>query len=79
MVGNRKQPYELCQFDENGELETDDSEVIRQLINIYRHDETWKKEGSAGDATAKCKKCGAKFENKGLLMAHYKSSHPKKR
>lgn len=77
MVGNRKQPYELCQFDENGELETEDTEVIRQLINIYRHDEPDKKEINTGDA--QCKKCGAVFENKGLLMAHYKSNHPKKR
>lgn len=79
MVGNRKQPYELCKFDEKGELDTEDTEVIRQLINIYRHDRPDKKESNTGDATAKCKKCGAEFENKGLLMAHYKASHPKKR
>ena len=37
--GNGTEPYELCVFDENGELETEDKEVIRQLRNIYRHDE----------------------------------------
>jgi hypothetical protein len=40
LVGNRTEHFELCVFDENGEVETEDKEVIRQLINIYRHEET---------------------------------------
>ena len=35
----RTECYLLCKFDDNGELETNDPEVIRQLKNIYRHEE----------------------------------------
>ena len=94
MAGNRVEHFELCMFDENCELETEDKEVIRQLLNIYRHEEV--KEESAEEVEAKeveevkedetdsektmfhCKKCDFETDNKGLLMAHYREIHPKK-
>jgi len=88
MAGNRVEHFELCMFDENCELETEDKEVIRQLLNIYRHEEV--KEESAEEVEGKedeaesektmfnCKKCDFETDNKGLLMAHYREIHPKK-
>lgn len=68
LVGNRTEHFELCVFDENGELETEDPEVIRQLTNIYRHEDSKK---------YKCKKCDYETSNKGELLSHYRESHPK--
>ena len=80
-VGNRIDHFELCVFDENGEVETEDKEIIRQLINIYRHDEVGTKKVEKVKIekikTFECKKCGEKVDNAGLLMAHYKTIHPK--
>lgn len=76
MTGNRVEGYELCVFDKNGELETEDKEVIRQLINIYRHDDG-KQETKPTDTVYKCKKCEFETTNKGELLAHYRELHPK--
>jgi uncharacterized protein with PIN domain len=73
LVGNRTEHFELCVFDDKGELETEDKEVIRQLINIYRHDEEKPK-----DKTHKCSKCEAEFKTKKELGEHYKTEHPEK-
>lgn len=73
MVGNREEHYELCLFDENGELESEEKEVIRQLINIYRHEET-----IIAKPMKNCKKCKFECETQGDLLAHYKLAHPKK-
>ena len=80
LVGNRTEGYELCVFDENGEVETEDKEVIRQLKNIYRHDEEPQTEPEnklPADGLYNCKKCNFSTTNKGELMQHYKHSHPK--
>lgn len=69
LVGNRTEHFELCVFDEKGELETEDKEVIRQLKNIYRHDEETPKKH--------CKKCDFACDTQGELLAHYKAVHPK--
>ena len=76
--GNGTEPFELCVFDENGELETEDKEVIRQLVNIYKHDETDEQKDDEPQAkTFKCKKCNFKTDNQGTLMRHYKEHHKK--
>ena len=81
MIGNRIDHFELCVFDSNGEVETEDKEVIRQLINIYRHDETKppkvEKPINTGDKIFKCKKCDFETKNNGEIAAHYKKVHPK--
>lgn len=51
LVGNRQEGYLLCKFDENGELETEEKEVIRQLINIYRHEDEIVDEEITGEET----------------------------
>lgn len=76
--GNGTEPFELCVFGENGELETEDKEVIRQLVNIYRHDEPKAKEPKSETLpikTMKCKKCSFETTNKGELLQHYKKMH----
>lgn len=73
MVGNREEHYLLCKFDEKGELESNEAEVIRQLINIYRHDESVKEV-----KLKHCKKCDFECETQGDLLQHYKTTHPKK-
>jgi hypothetical protein len=72
----RSERYLLCKFDENGEFESDDPEVIRQLRNIYRHDETVEQQDDK-PKTMKCKKCSFETENKGELLAHYRKDHKK--
>jgi hypothetical protein len=72
LVGNRTEHFELCVFDDKGELETEDKEVIRQLINIYRHEEEAPKE-----KLYKCKHCNFETASKGELGSHYKTEHPK--
>jgi hypothetical protein len=72
LVGNRTEHFELCVFNDKGELETEDKEIIRQLINIYRHEETKQEE-----KVFKCKHCDFETTNKGELAAHYKALHPK--
>lgn len=84
--GNGTEGYLLCKFDEKGELETNDSEVIRQLRNIYRHDEPEEEINKEKNVTDdkpteekvyQCKKCDFTTDNKGYLMAHYREQHKK--
>ena len=75
LIGNRTEHFELCLFDGNCELETEDKEVIRQLINIYRHEEI---EEKPEVKMKHCKKCDFTCENQGELIRHYKTMHPKK-
>ncbi|MCK9218285.1 MAG: hypothetical protein M0P77_10285 [Firmicutes bacterium] len=65
-VGMRKRTVPIFQFDENGEYETNDKKLIEALKPHYKHQKPHV-----------CKKCGEEFENKGLLLAHYR--HHKKR
>ena len=60
----------LLRFDENGEYETDDPVLIEKMKRRFKHEDE-------KDAHIKCKKCGAEFENIGLLMHHHKKEHPK--
>lgn len=66
---------ELGQFDKNGELKTENPALIQRLKELGY---TPVNDDSPEDSKVTCKKCGAEFENKGLLMAHYRSEHPKK-
>lgn len=59
------------QFDANGKFETDNEVLIKVL---KQHFDT--KEGET-IKVFKCKKCGLVVDNKGALMAHYRSEHPK--
>lgn len=71
--GNGTEGYLLCKFDENGELESNDSEVIRQLQNIYRHEENEEQKIEEPQIKMmKCKHCSFETENKGELLAHYR-------
>ena len=70
--GNGTESYLLCKFDENGELESNDAEIIRQLRNIYRHEEAEEKQDKPNSKMMKCKKCSFETENKGELLAHYR-------
>lgn len=74
---------ELGKFDENGYLETDDYRLINRLRELgYKPINEEPKESEepkkAEDSKVKCKQCGLEFDNKGLLMAHYRTGHPKK-
>lgn len=69
--GNGTESFLLCKFDDNGELESNDSEIIRQLQNIYRHDEVEERKIEK-PKTYQCKKCNFKTDNQGTLMRHYK-------
>jgi hypothetical protein len=67
---------EVFCFDEKGEYRTNDEKLIKWMKenkNFIKHEE----ENNADNDTIQCKKCGAAFENKGLLMAHYRKEHPK--
>lgn len=56
----------IFRFDNNGEYETDNPDMIERLKPHFKH-----------SASLKCKKCDFETENKGLLMAHYREMHPK--
>ena len=75
LVGNRTEGYLLCKFDANGELESNDPEVIRQLQNIYRHDGTVEK--AVNKTMKQCKKCKFECESQGDLLLHYRTNHKK--
>jgi len=84
--GIRKKRLLIAMFDNNGELETEDKSLIEKLKIHFKSNESeidpktepveeHKKEVPQ---TIKCNKCDKTFGNKGLLMQHYKKSHPKK-
>lgn len=58
------------QFDENGEFTTDNERVIARFHHHF--DSVPVKTESFS-----CKKCDFTTDNKGLLMSHYRSEHPK--
>jgi len=71
----RKKPFSkevkkipLFRFDENGEYSTSDDRLIQKLKRKFKHEEEKK---------FTCKKCGEEFENRGLMLAHYRANHPK--
>lgn len=69
-LGRQKQKI-LFYFDNNGEYETDNPELIEKLKPHFRYEET----ESAPKYT--CKKCDFATNNKGELLAHYREKHPK--
>lgn len=53
----------LFRFDENGEYETNDPILIEKLKRKFKYDEK----------SYSCKKCDFTTNNKGELLAHYKT------
>jgi hypothetical protein len=58
----------IFRFDKNGEYTTSDDKLIQKLKKKFRYEE---------EKVFKCKKCGEEFENRGLMLAHYRANHPK--
>lgn len=56
-------------FDENGEYTTDNERIIQRFM--HKFDSVPIKEEYT------CKKCEFVTDNRGLLMSHYRSEHPK--
>ncbi len=83
-VRNMK-PIRAIRFDLNGEYETNNPRLTRRLKARFRYEE----EGQAVQPVQKsaeenasaniciCKKCGYEAENKGKLLAHYRTAHKK--
>lgn len=66
----------ICQFDENGEFETDDEKLIAQLINKFEHELTTP-ETDVETKLRHCKKCDFTCETQGQLLKHYREAHSK--
>lgn len=66
-IGNIKH----IRFDENGEYQTDNKRIIKRFS--HKFDSVPVKEVKS----YKCKKCDFTTDNKGELMAHYRTEHPK--
>jgi hypothetical protein len=68
-------------FDENGFLEVTHPVTIKRMQANYQavEEADTPPAGNAEDlpVACLCKKCGAEFENRRLLMAHYRKEHPK--
>lgn len=62
----------LFRFDENGEFETEDKELIKKLKKRFKYDEV-NKAPKVDKKTYKCKKCDFETDNKGVLLAHYRT------
>lgn len=63
---NRKEVF--C-FNENGEFATEDEKLIKWM---KENKNFIKCENNVQDDKFICKKCGKSFDNKGLLLAHYR-------
>jgi ribosome biogenesis GTPase A len=60
----------VFQFDDNGEFITDNEKLIKWM---KENKGFIKYENNAIESDKPmCKKCGLEFENKGLLLAHYR-------
>lgn len=64
------------QFDEKGEYKTDNERIIQRFKHKY-DSVPLKSMEELKEETFDCKKCDFKTDNKGLLMSHYRSEHPK--
>jgi hypothetical protein len=77
---------EVFCFDNKGEFETDDPKIIQ----FMKKHKWWIKNEETENALPEkavqpkaeikfmhCKKCDFETDNSGLLMAHYRKSHPK--
>lgn len=58
----------VFRFDEKGEYSTSDDRLIQKLKRKFKYEEEKK---------FTCKKCGEEFNNRGLLLAHYRANHQK--
>lgn len=71
----------LFRFNENGEYETNDEQLIKKLISRFDHkvmEDTLKNIEAIEEKEVKkitCKKCGQQFENIGKLMNHSRIEH----
>lgn len=63
-------PFRAIRFDANGEYETDHPRLIARLKTRFKPIETTIEEPIE---EFKCKKCDFVTENKGLLLAHYRT------
>jgi len=73
-------PYKFIRFDANGEYETENTRLIARLKKQFEFEEpqtATEKKVAAEVTQYKCKKCDYKTENKGELLAHYRTAHKK--
>lgn len=74
----------ICVFDENGFYETDNPKKIEWLrkhakgVNVVEEATKKPENKLPTDEFYNCKKCNFKTDNKGELLAHYRTEHPKK-
>lgn len=82
-VRNMK-PIRAIRFDGNGEYETENPRLIARLKTRFEYEKEDPKEVIKEEVKEEiktiynCKKCDFKTENKGELLAHYRTKHPKK-
>jgi hypothetical protein len=87
-IGNIKR----LRFDENGEITTENERVIKRFHHKFDskpanggkeqaveevNDGSLDITNEVKEESHACKKCNFTTDNKGLLMAHYRSEHPK--
>ena len=70
-------PFRSIRFDDKGEFETDNPRLAARLKTRFEVKTEPKTEQKA-EQEHKCKKCDYKTDNKGELLAHYRTEHPKK-
>lgn len=66
-INNEFKLKTVCQFDNNGEFETEDETLIEKLKPHFKYENN----------SFKCKKCEFETDNNGKLLAHYRKEHPK--
>ena len=74
-------PFRSIRFDDKGEFETDNPRLIARLKTRFEFGEKTEpkeKKKLPADGFYNCKKCDYKTDNKGELLAHYRTEHPKK-
>jgi len=72
----------MFKFDENGEFETEDLKLIdwiKKNKGFLKPIAGEAKQEPAGVKLLHCKKCDFSTDNNGILMAHYRTEHPKKK
>lgn len=66
-------------FDSNGEYETENPTLIRQLEQNFPVVEPEKPVETTSEPLKKCKKCDFTCDNQGELLAHHRTAHKKER
>lgn len=67
--------YAPVQFDKNGEVIVKNNPFTQRIIKKYKYEEIT--EAPKGGKSYQCKKCDFTTGNKGELMTHYRTEHPK--